>query len=107
MSKYDPKAIVDGFNLVTRGVNSGLAPSSLGRDQMAWAINTTFRNGYAQHRPGMTQRELDFSDADNPSLQSDFENHVFQGAAAFERVNQLVAAIGGRLFRISLDNWSV
>lgn len=105
--RYDPKVIYDGFSVITRGINSGLAPVSLGRDQLSFAVNTTFRNGYATHRPGWLQRVLVFDDDNDEDLQTHFEDEIFQGASAFERRNQLVTMIGGRLFRINIDTWNV
>lgn len=40
-------------------------------------------------------------------LASNFQDHIFQGAQAFQRMNQLVVAAGGRLFRIGVDSWDV
>lgn len=98
--RNDPKAIYDGFSTILRGVNSGLAPVSLGRDQLAWAINATFRNNFATSRPGMQKRTLSFITPDDATP---FTDAIYQGAIAFERRNQLVAMIGGRLFSIELD----
>jgi len=105
--RYDGNLLTDGFSVITRGINSGLAPVSLGRDQLAFATNTTFRNGYATHRPGWYKRVLVFNDDEDVDLRDHFEDNIFQGASAFERRNQLVAMIGGRLFRITIDNWDV
>lgn len=107
MSRYDPRGFYDGFSVITQGINSGLAPVSLGRNQLAFAVNTTFRLGYATQRPGWIKRSLTFSDPDDEGVESLFENNIFQGAAAFERRNQIVTMIGGRLFRITVDDWEV
>lgn len=107
MSRYDPKAIYDGFSTIQRGINSGLAPVSLGIDQLAFATNTTFRNGYATNRPGWSKIDLVFDDDDDEDLQTHFEDNIFQGASSFERRNQIVTMIGGRLFRITVDSWNV
>src|SRR5690348_2201456 len=115
MSRRDPNVLYDGVSTILRGVNSGLAPISLGRDQLAWAINTTFRNNYATSRPGFVKRALRFTTSwfnthtsqqvtlnPDPVLKSNFQSAIFQGAIAFERRNQIVAVIGGHIFSIDL-----
>lgn len=108
--RNDPLALYDGFSTVRRGVNSGLAPIDLGRDQLAWAINTTCRNNFPTCRPGFVKRPLAFLNSNGTTdvdLTTNFQTGIFQGATSFERRNQLVTMIGGRLFRVSLDNWNV
>lgn len=104
MSRRDPKALLDGWSTILKGVNSGLAPVSLGRDEMAWAINATFRNNYGTCRPGLSKRTLNTTALTSPAL---FTSGIFQGAIAFERRGQLVTMIGGHLYSIDLDSWSV
>ena len=104
MSLRDPKALFDGISLIQKGVNSGIPPISLGRDQLAWAINATFRNNYATNRPGLVKLNLDLSGLTDGTL---FTSAIFQGASTFERRSQLVSMIGGRLYRIALDTWEV
>lgn len=104
MSRRDPKSLTESVTMITRGVNSGLPPVSLGRDQLAWAVNATFRNGYAQPRPGITRCILDLDNLDTPA---NFTTGIYQGAIGFERRNQLVVTIGGRLYRIDPDTWTV
>jgi hypothetical protein len=110
MSRRDPNAVTDGITRILRGVNSGLAPVSLGRDQLAWAVNCTTRGQYVTNRPGFVKRTLRFLDADgaqDTTLTDNFQEGIFQGAIAFERRGQIVTMIGGRLFRIKLDAWDV
>lgn len=53
-TKLAANAAMDGFTALT-GVDSGRSPSLLGETQAAFAINTTFRGGFAQPRPGMNR----------------------------------------------------
>lgn len=109
MSKRDPNAVVDGISLILRGVNSGLPPISLGRDQLAWGVNCTTRGQYPTNRPGFVRRVLQFLDEDgiDPDLAEAFQGGIFQGAIAFERQAEIVTMISGRLYRITPDNWNV
>lgn len=104
MARVDPGAVYDGFATVTRGVNSGMPPDLLPRDQFAYGINATFRGFYPRNRPGWTKRTLIFPDVDT---QTNFEAAIFQGAAAFQRRKQLIVSTGGRLFNIRVDKWDV
>ena len=45
-------AVPDGFMSLT-GMDSGRSPSLLDPTQSAYAINTAFRGGFAQPRPGI------------------------------------------------------
>lgn len=108
--RNDPKGFYDRFTTITRGVNSGVVPTLLPRNQFAWAVNTTFRGFFPRSRPGWTKRTLKFLNADgttNTTLRDNFQDNIFQGAIAFERKGQIVMMIGGRLFRIRLDQWDV
>lgn len=110
MSKNIPKAVTDGYGTITDGVNSNNYPQLLPRTQVAWASNTTFRNGLPQTRPGFRQAELTFLDQngqEDATLRTRFEDGIFQGAVVFERFNTIIASIGGRMFRITPDSWNV
>lgn len=110
MSIIARKQMPDGFVAITKGVNSGLAPNLLPRDQLSWAVNTTTRNMYPTHRPGYVKCDLRFVDetgAVDTALRDSFENGRFQGGAVFERRGMLVTSISGRLFSINVDMKSV
>lgn len=81
------------------GTNSGVAPLLLPREQTAWAINTTFRGGYATDRPPVQKLTLNFGG--NVEMQNAVRSGFFQGAAVYRPDfgdSQVVAQIGGRLF---------
>ncbi len=57
MRNNDINHIQDGFAALT-GVDSGRSPSLLTETQVAYAINTTFRGGFAQPRPGLRRIDV-------------------------------------------------
>jgi len=54
MSERAPKRKIDGNITFEGGVDTGKSPSLVSENQVQWAINTTFRGGYASCRPGWT-----------------------------------------------------
>lgn len=110
MARVDPNTVYDGFQAITDGINSGEPAFMLPSTQAAWGVNATFRGYIPQSRPGWYKRTLKFLNADgttNSSLRTNFQAYIFQGAACFERKSEIVASVGGRLFRIRLDHWDV
>ena len=110
MSFDSSNLMPDGFQVLNLGISSGVAPNTLQNNQASFAINTQFRNGFPENRPGWVKRTLKFLDADgaeDATIKANFEDGLFQGAAPFERRNRLVASVGGRLFSINLDNLTV
>lgn len=104
-----PNTLIDGFQTLS-GVNGGVAPNTLPRHQVSSAVNMTFRNGFAKTRPGWRRLGLKFTDQNgqvDTTLRDNFEDGLFQGAAPFERLNQLVVSVSGRLFAIDLTNLRV
>lgn len=96
----DPKRLSAGFTSLEGGADSGANPSTLRDNQVAYAINVTFRNGYAQTRPRVMQTILTFEDADTRTW---FESHHVQGAEYYEASsgnNLILASVGGRIFKI-------
>ena len=88
--------VYDGFSTVTRGMDSGRAPSLIGKDQVAFLINSTTRSGYPQNRPGWSRVPLagDVFDMTRP---------LFQGASPYYAPNGapfIIASIGGKIYRL-------
>lgn len=87
-------------------MNSGIAPNALPPGQVAFARNVSFRGSFASTRPGWRKRPLTFPDA---TTRTRFEDALFQGASGFEPYLspnlELVAMVGGRLFRIEVVNF--
>lgn len=99
--------LVDGYLSSEAGVDSGFAPSLLPENQWSWAINATFRGGFPKPRPGYKFRQLLFSSAED---QSNFTDGLFQGAGTYIDDNRngfLMASISGRIFTISVANFTV
>lgn len=94
----------DGFQVLNRGVHSGLAPNTLPTGQLAWAVNVTTRFGFPATRPGWRKRSISFEDSTD---QTNFETKLWQGGLAFEASDQLIASIGGRIFSISTSTYNV
>ena len=87
--------IVDGFGAFPKGMNAGVAPQILPRDQLSNAINCTIRGDFLTHRPPYRRIALDYAGV--------FDGRGwFQGAAYYQPdggPESIVAAIAGRLFQ--------
>lgn len=82
------------------GMDSGRSPSLIDDDQVGYARNVTMRGGFPRTRPGFPKRDLDF---ENDEHQDWYENHQFQGGFTYRiksGANFMVAAVGGRFFKI-------
>lgn len=102
--KPTPQAIADGISVITKGMNSGVSPRLLPRDQVAFAINLTFRSGLARTRPTLRKITLAYDDGyfaeDTEILATEalFQDaHFYQAFGNGE--NCLISSIGGRVFR--------
>lgn len=76
----------DGFITTEAGVDSGVVPSFVAPNQMAWSVNITSRDGFPHTRPGWAWRELAFLDTSgNPdaAARAAFEDGLFQGAGTY------------------------
>jgi hypothetical protein len=56
MSERAPRRYSDGSLSFEGGIDSGKAPSLIGKNQSAFAVNTTFREAFASPRPGFIQK---------------------------------------------------
>lgn len=93
MSLSESKTGFDTLTTIRRGIDSENAPSLIGVDQVAFAINTTFRGGYAQSRPGVSKLTLT-GDA--------FQLGRWQGSHGYVAANgqpSIIASIGGQIIR--------
>ncbi len=106
MDETERNLTPDGFVSLEGGMDAGNAPPLLPRNKVALAVNTTFRGGFASCRPGWVRRDLDFNDQaceDAFTAGTDW----FQGAGAYTTpggIPHLICGIGGRIYRIKLDN---
>ena len=107
MATADPNRLSDGCVTLEGGVDSGKAPNLVANNQCYSAINTTFRGGWAQPRPGWRRISLKY---ESPEIESAFGNALFQTAGGYTSDNgngSLISMQGGRVFQVGLDNFTV
>lgn len=93
-------SVYDALTAFLGGVNSGINPILLDRDQLAWGTNTTIRGGFVTHRPPYQDLTLDFGG--NAALEATFKTGFFTGGSTYrpDFGNQsLVLAINGKLLQ--------
>lgn len=97
------------------GVNAGVTPLLLQKNQLAFALNATLRGGNVSCRPPIEVQSLDFTNGGD-EVDTDLYNAVvkgkFQGAGVYRPdfgPTQLIAQISGRLFAFtpSASDWVV
>lgn len=90
----------DGFSDFTAGMNSGVKPILLPKNQLSYATNCTVRGRYVTHRPPyQIQRLVLDAGVDLGKLR-------FQGATYYKPdfgQESMIASIGGRLFQFIPD----
>lgn len=106
----ESKKYVDILTAFPAGCNSGIASLLLPHDQASFAINTTFRGGYATDRPPVQKLVLDFGG--DAALENAVRHGFFQGAGVYRPdfgPTQNVAQISGRLFTFTENGavWTV
>src|SRR5690349_12289792 len=88
-------------------MHSGVQPRLLPKDQVAFAVNTTFRNGLPKTRPMWVKQRLIFPD----DTTRDRAQGLFQVGSFYQGYGNstscLVAMIGGRLFRYDVGGAGV
>src|SRR5512139_888223 len=102
----------DGNLAFSRGVDSNAHPAELTRDQVAFAVNTTFRGARgARPRPGWRKcvgaglTKLDFA----TGTEANFTTGMFQHAGFYDGTGRpaIITHHGGRLFKIDLRTFKV
>lgn len=100
---YTPKKYFDTLSEFTGGMNSGVAPTLLQKNQLAFLLNCSIRGGYVTHRPPYRKIPIEFdSDATKKTIQTGF----FQGAGYYKPdygQESLVAQYSGRLFQFQFN----
>jgi len=105
MANKFPKRIIDGWNALDGGINSGVASNLINPNQASFAINLQTRGGWARPRPGIHKVTLNFQSADD--VQQAFETLMFQLGEGYQISNgdgAIIAMIGGRQYRIDVTN---
>ena len=91
------------------GQDASRNPSAIDRDQVARAVNCTFRGDVAAPRPRYIKRPLTFA----TNVQVPFETSYFQhgsfynGGGVSSSVPSLISSHGGRIFKIDLKTFAV
>jgi hypothetical protein len=92
------KTYLDFLAAFDAGVNGGIEPLLLPKNQLARAENATVRGAYISHRPPKMKRNFIFA---SPIDQAIVENGLFQGGDYYRPdsgTEQLIAQISGHLF---------
>lgn len=98
--------LVDGFQAITKGMDSGTNVSLLDRQTLSFATNCSTRGYYVSNRPGWAKQPITF-----PTTGTDyhplFEDTLFQGAIFYAPTLGgpfLVSAHAGRVFLLDIKN---
>jgi hypothetical protein len=106
VADYTPKTYVDYLVSFEAGMNSGVSPQILSRNQLAFALNISLRGTFAKTRPPIQRKTLAFAD---PTLATLFQSGLFQGAGYYRPdygTESLIAQIDGHLLQF-LESGSV
>lgn len=104
MPEFKSKVVEDNILSFEQGINGGVLPILLPKNQLAWAVNSTVRGTFITHRPAYQRITLDF--ANDAALQSAFEKNRFQGAGYFHPDtgdDSIIAAVSGRAFQFAIN----
>jgi len=96
--------LYDEFSTFEMGVNSGLEPELLPKNQLAFSSNATVRDGFIENRPPFSKRHLQI-EWPNDDVKEAVEQGLFQGAAYYQPDSgsqSLFAAIAGRLYQFQI-----
>jgi hypothetical protein len=95
-----PKIFYDLLGAFDAGMNSGVEPILLAKNQLAFAFNATMRGGFIQPRPPVQKCPINYNG--DTVLQTAIETGFFQGAGFYRPdfgPSSVLAQISGRLFR--------
>jgi len=108
----DPARKLAGFNELSQGMDSGIAPVLLPPNQSAMAVNVTFRGDFPETRPPWKNHVLNggFDTGNNPLPLPATWTGIFQGSQFYVNDNGQsgwVVARGGRFFFVTDDTFSI
>ena len=95
---YTPNLYIDSISSMERGMNGGIAPELLAKNQFGVGVNTSIRGGFISVRPAFQKISINYP---TPEIQSVVETGLFQGACYYKPdfgMESLLAQISGRLF---------
>lgn len=99
-SQFSQTMVYDSIFSFEDGMNAGVNPLLLPKNQLAWASNATTRGAFLHPRPVRRMLALDFGG--NTALQTAVTKGLWQGKTYFKPDSGpevLIASIAGRLFR--------
>lgn len=109
---FSSETVLDGLASFEAGMNSGIAPMLLPRNQLSFGTNTTVRGAFASHRPPFNIQTLDFGG--NAALETAFKSGLWQGCLptlyrADSGVVSHIVSISGHLYMLTPVGsvWSV
>jgi len=100
---FTPRTLFDALGSFELGMNSGIDPQNLPRNQLANLTNGTVRGQFV--RPRGAFRKLSIVNLGNSTLQGAFETALFQCAAYYKPDvgnESVMIAASGRLFQFSI-----
>lgn len=82
MSERAPRRYTDGTVTFEGGIDAGVMPSEVDKNQVSFAVNASFRQGFVSPRPGFVQQDYDLCvtiTADNAEITADQTNVTADG----------------------------
>jgi hypothetical protein len=101
---FEAKELFDALADFPQGMNAGVAPLRVPREQLAYLGNGTVRGTFARHRPAFKKITMDYGG--DSALQTHLETGQFQGACYYKPdfgLESLLAQISGRLFQFRIS----
>lgn len=93
--------MIDGFVSLAGGVNSGVIPLLVKKDEVSFAVNATMRGAFATNRPAFLNGVFDFGG--DAIMENRFRTGRFQGAGIYRsdgNITSILVSISGRLYQI-------
>ena len=82
MSERAPRRYTDGSVTFEGGIDAGVMPSEVDKNQVAFAVNASFRQSFVSPRPGFVQKDYNLCTtitADNAEITADQTNVTADG----------------------------
>lgn len=101
---FKQETIYDRIDTLELGMNSGIDPLLLPRNQLAFASNLTTRQGFVTDRPPFSNVLTFVWESDD--VQEAFEQGLFQGAGYYQPDSgpqSLFASVSGRLYQFVIN----
>ncbi len=108
--KFSPQELKDGLSSFEAGVNMGVSPLILPRNQTSYATNVTFRGTYATHRPPVRKLRMDLATGQEAGVKTALIKGLWQDGTFYNPDNGaqcLMAATSGNLFQLEIGDSSV